>query len=1815
MSLISNREDTTMTMRYRHLEDVVVGDTKDQEQRAQREQPFTYKHLDQSERTLVEKLLKGCLKLEDTPKVKSKVIKVFISSTFTDFVEERNAMAQNVYPKLRDYCRDKYGVDFQAVDMRWGISQEARNDHSVTDLCMAELEHCQDLSIGPNFAALVGQKYGYCPLPAAMERMVFEAITESLKGEGPEATPTILDKCYLRDQNVTPSVYRLLEIDKCCEMMEDTWENIETELKEAISDGSLKAVTKGEITADTRRSLICSVTEQEIRGGMLGVKSGRERENNCVVLLRDIDDLFDNLEECNKTKRYCDITPGTNEVNGDAHVALNQMRGYVLESVPKFNVAVTQVHWTEDGITPTAHKDYLNRVTNHFYHTIRDLVDRNIQTHSELVSDSLYHEVIQHWSLVKSRCSTFVGREDQLQQLKKYLTTETSQALVVHGDSGVGKTSFMAKAVSCTRGLLAKHKLEVGDDSAIPVQLIPRFVGITPKSSSVQPLLFSLCHQLAFVTGKYRHEVPEDYKNLKRHFIDLVQKGDFPGIVVIFLDSLDQMGTSNGGHKMDWLPARLAPNVKIIVSTLPRKLDILSRLMNKIDYPMIEVCPLPASDCEAIIKVMLDSANRSVTLPQWRIIQEAFQKCTLPLYITLTFQEATRWRSYDVISPECLEYTVEASINKLFDRLETKHGKIFVSRALGYITAARSGLSEAELEDILSLDDQVLSALFTIWEPPIRRVPPSLWPRLYLDIHAFLVEREADEIVVLGWYHQQFLDQATNRYLSDYLDYNTIHRNIADYYLGTWSGTIKKPFLYGDNLMKRLSLKSPHGLACRYVPEQPLVFRPTEIDERYNYRKMTQLPYSLIHSCQFDRVKKDCLCNLEWLHTKLKATSLQQVILDMSMIEDWETDLVADVLRMSGSALKIDPDAIGAEISGRLLTHIHRHHWLKELVKQCDLVSQKRCPLVPQCQIYTAPGGPLQYECELDETVTSAVDVDVFNTSDGILMTAKPFYSTCLKVWELTQGEPRQDMHMPVGEVHPTRDGRYLAILKGGKEVLIFKTDCGELHGQIECGFGDVISVAMGNRYLALNIDRGVGPYLLDLWEAQLVHKFTHHSHAVAINADDSHVAFNTGTLVLVHSLPLMERRCVGQASDIPLQILFNAQATKLYILTQSKLLQVMKFDTTNRKTSTSDIISDMAIQDFKLSRSEKFVLVRCLRCLYLICTQKEALQHRLERVPPGVFVETMTCYTGADFNPSDSMVVASRYTYIFVWCTQTGNPIRILQASLSPILKIYTSDLVNKAVALLKDNTLQVWNLDNLDADVLHANEIMRGAIHSLAVSCASQTVLCHDAKHPEVKVVDLATGKAVGALMQAKEVHRVSQVQFCLKGIFAVTRNIPLENDDPDPIIRYHDDEETEKPVIKWEALTDDVLWHVESKKAVFKAQHSRFVVCNLHETAMGFITCSFHSAYDWTNNLYSFVMWEPTTIFLSGDIKGQEMKVDIPDMSEFLGPPVLHTDERNDIHTLLAVLQRCTKKFVGRNTESARVYDNVLFIQRLGKDKKYESQMLKIQDLLKFPNPKDRMAQIKIVSGNLALICYVKDVDHFMFDDKLGLRMPTNVEKGFILLNPIKNFVVKHTVCSLSPTSDLSISLLSSSSSVWVDNNLCVYNLPTNRRISQIEADVDFDSARLALDGRYLVGLCQQRRSLSVYRTEDGKRLARLFIHGTAACLEVGEDGRTVVAGCNDGRVLILSLVLECSDPYKEIIQKIPSRLVQQKKIVDRVVLLENDVADVESKKPELIRLAEKIRTDVKVAVRRQASFKTISKALISQQRAKSRACCIQ
>ena len=59
-------------------------------------------------------------------------------------------LMKHAYPRIKDHCRG-IGYEFQVVDMRWGVRDEATDDHMGTELCLKELELCRQVSTGPYF--------------------------------------------------------------------------------------------------------------------------------------------------------------------------------------------------------------------------------------------------------------------------------------------------------------------------------------------------------------------------------------------------------------------------------------------------------------------------------------------------------------------------------------------------------------------------------------------------------------------------------------------------------------------------------------------------------------------------------------------------------------------------------------------------------------------------------------------------------------------------------------------------------------------------------------------------------------------------------------------------------------------------------------------------------------------------------------------------------------------------------------------------------------------------------------------------------------------------------------------------------------------------------------------------------------------------------------------------------------------------------------------------------------------------------------------------------------------------------------------------------------------------------------------------------------------------------------------------------------------------------------------------------------------------------------------------------------------------------
>jgi nephrocystin-3 len=84
-------------------------------------------------------------------------IRVFISSTFRDMIEERDDLMTHTWPQLRRLCQERH-AELVEVDLRWGIAESQSTRKETLKLCLDEIRSCR-----PYFIGLLGERYGWIP--------------------------------------------------------------------------------------------------------------------------------------------------------------------------------------------------------------------------------------------------------------------------------------------------------------------------------------------------------------------------------------------------------------------------------------------------------------------------------------------------------------------------------------------------------------------------------------------------------------------------------------------------------------------------------------------------------------------------------------------------------------------------------------------------------------------------------------------------------------------------------------------------------------------------------------------------------------------------------------------------------------------------------------------------------------------------------------------------------------------------------------------------------------------------------------------------------------------------------------------------------------------------------------------------------------------------------------------------------------------------------------------------------------------------------------------------------------------------------------------------------------------------------------------------------------------------------------------------------------------------------------------------------------------------------------------------------------------
>jgi len=361
-------------------------------------------------------------------------------------------------------------------------------------------------------------------------------------------------------------------------------------------------------------------------------------------------------------------------------------------------------------------------------------------------SDPLTIERQMHKAFAEERSHLHTGRIEEAALLTKHVKGTDSQPVVITGESGSGKSAFLA---TWYRRYVAEHP----DD-----YVLAYFIGASPDSTDHMRLLRNMCKELKS-NFDLEENLPEDDKNLSEVLTTFLLTASQARRIVILLDALDQLSAKEGSHGLGWLLDYLPAYVHLVISSLEGdSLEVLRRRGAK-EIPLQQ---LTIDEQRQIVHAQLNEWGRKLDEQQISALL-AHPGVENPLYLRVALEELRLFGSYEQLTPQIKALAPDVSnlFDQVLDRLEEDHGREVVTEAFSLLGCSRYGLSENELLELLRREGE-------------ETLPRVLWVRLSRSAKAYLVQR--GELV--GFFHHHLADAVAARYLT----HENKHAKLASYF-------------------------------------------------------------------------------------------------------------------------------------------------------------------------------------------------------------------------------------------------------------------------------------------------------------------------------------------------------------------------------------------------------------------------------------------------------------------------------------------------------------------------------------------------------------------------------------------------------------------------------------------------------------------------------------------------------------------------------------------------------------------------------------------------------------------------------------------------------------------------------------------------------------------------------------------------------------------------------------------------------------------------------------------------------------------------
>ena len=669
-------------------------------------------------------------------------IRFFVSSTFVDMELERNWLNE-LFDELRKDYQQRTDWQVEYVDLRWGISDQAGLDNRTMSICKAELQRCQTLSPRPNFIALIGERYGWIPLPE---------LIPNYQGRSIALVSDLFKQYYRRDFNnigyrAYPSIFhfwnRKPRLDPgpwVLQPFTDTGLDENDRLAyivEPLADLFKAMASSLKMVGDKESAVIfySSATEQEIFSGALSVDDADEHVIEYVRMLTNVPEEEKSIYQPNANLNR-----------------LDNLKKRLAEKIDKSNTLSVSLSFN-DYQTKEYERFFKEEMERH----IRKVIDGEIERTAQSEPSLLEREKEVHEGFRSEQTKHFVGRDEECEFVRNFIFEDQNHSLLwIDGEEGIGKSSLLSHAYEmvCSRNANKRDD----EEHMNPYYVRCGLTDLTKQAIGVIGLLYAHireCYEC--VCDKKCPPVNlETYLNMdsESYYKELIEQLDhlfhivndkeiLP--IVIFIDGVHLVDpdTANDFASFGNLYSVFNFNndtpirVKIICSsTLP--------FYNKWDKQGIQQLTLrnpTMSDAMKIVEARLSAQKRAITDKQKLAVKKALKEERKPMFLTILSNHLARyaysWTQLDAL-PIDINSLVILSVETLIR--QQHHDSYLVWLALSIISTFK-GISDRDLMDVLSMDMRLrqMNEKNSHHKKKTDGLPPIYWYRLSYDLRDIVV--------------------------------------------------------------------------------------------------------------------------------------------------------------------------------------------------------------------------------------------------------------------------------------------------------------------------------------------------------------------------------------------------------------------------------------------------------------------------------------------------------------------------------------------------------------------------------------------------------------------------------------------------------------------------------------------------------------------------------------------------------------------------------------------------------------------------------------------------------------------------------------------------------------------------------------------------------------------------------------------------------------------------------------------------------------------------------------------------------------------